>query len=143
MWSWESRRDRRVSRRGLTVGGASVSTVEGLMASFPPILLLHGSQRHGGRVQAGDLEIDAAFRADEDLAHLGVRLQGYGCRTFGTCHRLHSRPPAFRGAPVDCDKERSDAVTLRASASCRDTAAGAVPPRALRRARLCRGSKRA
>src|SRR3990172_4677852 len=79
--------------RSEAAGTVSTACGRALIVSLTPILLLHRSEGDGRRNEARDLEVDATFRADDDLPHLGVRLQGYGRGTLRAGDRRHDEPP--------------------------------------------------
>src|SRR3990170_672392 len=82
------RRARRPARSD-TEGSTSTPAADELRLSLTPILLLHGSQGDGGWIEAGELQVDTALGADEDLTRLGARLQREGRRTLRACDRRH------------------------------------------------------
>src|SRR4030067_409106 len=67
------RRARRPERSD-TEGSTSTPAADELRLSLTPILLLHGSQGDGGWIEAGELQVDTALGADEDLTRPGARL---------------------------------------------------------------------
>src|SRR3990172_9034222 len=75
--------------RSETDGSTSTPAGEGLRSSLTPILLLHGSQGDGGWIEAGELQVDSALGADEDLTRLGAHLQREGRGTLRACDRRH------------------------------------------------------
>jgi hypothetical protein len=60
---------------------------------FAPIFLFHGRQLDDGGIQADDLQVDAAIRANDNLTHFSIGFQADVGFAFGTSGDRHYNPP--------------------------------------------------